>query len=406
MPEKQLRVLMGADPLLQPATGIGVYTRNLLLQLKQQELVDHLKLFANGIFLRDDTSLLIDDLESESRSALITKDRLGQARLFDASSKLRHILSQNWLVMEVYEKLLPVIERGRLRPFRDYVFHSPNYLLPRFDGPTVVTIHDLSIQRYPEFHPAERVKFLETKIAAAAAGATHVITDSASVKAEIIDYFGIDNTRITAIPLAASSQFRYRTERECRPLLAPMGLTYKRFFLFASTIEPRKNLLRICAAYKNLRQAGQTDWPIIFVGGSGWKSEAEHGEIKGLVDRGWAQYLGFVEPRILPFLYSSAAALVFPSIYEGFGLPALEAQQSGTRVITSRNSAMAEFTSGSDLLVDPLEVDSLMEAMARVLDPNLDDASLQRGSRASGFSWQNTALLTSKVYAQASQTPS
>jgi glycosyltransferase involved in cell wall biosynthesis len=404
MPEKQLRVLVGADPLLQQATGIGTYTRNLLLHLQKQGLVDQLKLFANGVFLRDDTSLLLDDLESGPPPSLITKNRLGRARLIDASSSLRQFLTQNRLVMEVYDKILPLIERGRLRPFHDYVFHSPNYLLPKFDGPTVVTIHDLSIQRYPEFHPAERVKFLEAKIAAAAACATRIITDSTSVKAEIIDYFGIDKARITAIPLAASSHFRYRTEEECRSFLDPMGLTYKRFFLFASTIEPRKNLLRICAAYKNLRQAGYTDWPIIFVGGSGWRSEAEHIQIKDLVDRGWAQYLGFVEPRILPFLYSSAAALVFPSIYEGFGLPALEAQQSGTRVITSRNSAMAEFASGSDLLVDPLQEDSIMEGMARAVDSDADDDRLQRSGRASGFSWENTARLTAEVYAQASKT--
>jgi len=96
--------------------------------------------------------------------------------------------------------------------------------------------------------------------------------------------------------------------------------------------------------------------------------------------------------------------LVFPSIYEGFGLPALEAQQSGTRVITSRNSAMAEFASGSDLLVDPLQEDSIMEGMARAVDSDADDDRLQRSGRASGFSWQNTARLTAEVYAQASKT--
>ena len=120
--------------------------------------------------------------------------------------------------------------------------------------------------------------FLEAQIAAAAEGATHLITDSACVREEVIDYFGVDESRVTSVPLAADEQFRYRTEIECREILTSLRLGYKRFYLFASTIEPRKNLLRICAAYKSLRAAVKTDWPIIFVGGPGWRSEVEHSE--------------------------------------------------------------------------------------------------------------------------------
>jgi alpha-1,3-rhamnosyl/mannosyltransferase len=150
-----------------------------------------------------------------------------------------------------------------------------------------------------------------------------------------------------------------------------------------------------------LRATGKTDWPIIFVGGAGWKSESEHQEIQSLVQRGWAQYLGFVDAATLPILYSAAGALVFPSIYEGFGLPALEAQQSGTRVITSRGTAMAEFASEHDLLVDPLEVDSLIEGMASAVESKLAADGRALESHGSGLSWQNTARLTAEVYQQA-----
>ena len=120
-----------------------------------------------------------------------------------------------------------------------------------------------------------------------------------------------------------------------------------------------------------------------------------------MVQRGWAQYLGFVDAATLPILYSAAGALVFPSIYEGFGLPALEAQQSGTRVITSRGSAMAEFASEQDLLVEPLEVDSLIEGMVSAVELALVGDGRALDSHGSRLSWQNTSRLTADVYQKA-----
>ena len=396
MLEPQLRVVLGADPLLQPFTGIGNYTRNLASNLLALQLLDELTLYANGVVLPSEklasvinTPPALPSWEDDMRSGAKWEDGLIRARAY--------LASKEWAV-KAYQTLMPVIDRVRLYPYRGAVFHSPNYLLPPFNGPTVATFHDLSIQRYPAFHPAARVQLLDKRMGEVAKSASHIITDSIVVRAEVIEYFGLDAARVTAIPLAAGDQFQPRTEDACRAVLQPLGLTYKRFFLFTSTIEPRKNLLRICAAYTALREAGKTDWPIIFVGGAGWQSEAEHQAIQALVSRGWAQYLGFVDASVLPALYSAAGALVFPSVYEGFGLPALEAQQSGTRVITSRGSAMAEFSSEHDLLVDPLEVDSLIEAMETVVERVLADAGRPLQCAGSGLSWQKTARLTAEVY--------
>ena len=390
-----VKVILGADPLLQPSTGIGTYTRSLINHLQQEAMVEELKLFANGIFLKNSPSVLGEEQDS---SGFDPNQQGSPEPYLGGLSAARALLAKNPLAVKLFNAASPVVEHVRLRNYQDYLFHSPNYLLPRFSGPTVVTIHDLSIQRYPQFHPPERVGFLDAKIAEAAQGATHIITDSIGVREEVIQYFGVDAARVTAIPLAAGDQFQPRTEDACRQVLQPLGLSHKRFFLFTSTIEPRKNLLRICAAYTAVREAGKTDWPIVFVGGPGWQSEAEHQAIQALVSRGWAQYLGFVDASVLPALYSAAGALVFPSIYEGFGLPALEAQQSGTRVITSRGSAMAEFSSEHDLLVDPLEVASLIEAMETVVERVLADAGRPLQCAGSGLSWQKTARLTAEVY--------
>ena len=394
-----MRVILGADPLFQPFTGIGNYTRNLASNLLALQLVQELTLYANGAVLRGDTFTSLIDTpavlssgEDDIRSGAKWVGGLVRARAY--------LASKEWAV-KAYQSLMPMIDRARLYSYRGAVFHSPNYLLPPFSGPTVATFHDLSIQRYPEFHPAARIQLLDRRMGEVAKSTSHIITDSMGVREEVIEYFGIDASRVTAIPLAAGEQFQPRTEDACRQVLQPLGLTYKHFYLFTSTIEPRKNLLRICAAYTAVREAGKTDWPIVFAGGAGWQSEAEHQAIQALVSRGWAQYLGFVDASTLPVLYSAAGALVFPSVYEGFGLPALEAQQSGTRVITSRGSAMAEFASEHDLLVDPLEVDSLIEGMASAvaLESAGDGRVLE--SEGSGLSWQNTARLTADVYKKA-----
>ena len=397
MPEHHIRVVLGADPLFQPATGIGNYTRHLASNLLALQLLEELTLYANGALIPGERLAALIDSSVESNSG--QRSQPTHAKTGGVLSAVRsYLASQRW-ALGAYQSLMPLVDRIRLHAYRDAVFHSPNYLLPRFAGPTVVTSHDLSIQRYPQYHPAERVRFLDARIKDAAASATHIITDSHCVKTEILEHFGMSGARVTAIPLAAGEQFKPRSEEDCRAVLEALKIKYKQFFFFASTIEPRKNLLRICAAYKALRAAGKTDWPIIFVGGAGWKSEAEHQEIQSLVQRGWAQYLGFVDAATLPILYSAAGALVFPSIYEGFGLPALEAQQSGTRVVTSRGSAMAEFANEHDLLVDPLEVDSLIEGMASAVVLAGDGRALE--SHDSGLSWQNTARLTADVYKKA-----
>ena len=270
----RLSVVLGADPLFQPATGIGNYTRHLASNLLTLQLVEALTLYANGVALPGERLASIIDPPTES--ALGQGSHRTSASNAGLLSTLRGYLASRGWALRAYQTLMPVLDRVRLHAYRDAVFHSPNYLLPTFAGPTVVTIHDLSIQRYPQYHPAERVRFLEARINDAAAGATHVITDSTCVRTEILEHFAIDHDRVTAIPLAAGEEFRPRTEEGCRAVLQALKIRYKKFFFFASTIEPRKNLLRICAAYEALREEGKTDWPIIFVGGAGWRSDAEH----------------------------------------------------------------------------------------------------------------------------------
>jgi glycosyltransferase involved in cell wall biosynthesis len=386
---------MGADPLLQPLTGIGSYTNNLVKSLQSENLVGDLLLFANGIFLENSFS---ERSESSSADFLESTRISRESLLLRKLRSVRGYLAKSNAAVNIYRRLMPLIEKKRLLSYGDYIFHSPNYLLPDFDGPKVMTLHDLSIQLYPEFHPLARVKLLERAMVKSINNAQHIITDSECVKSQAEAVFGIASSRISAIPLGTGPQFRVRSSSQCKEILDEYELQHKKFFLFVGTIEPRKNLRRICSAYKILREEKGFDWPIVFVGSQGWESSAEHADIQGLVNRGWALYLGYASERILPILYSAAGALVFPSIYEGYGLPAMEAQQSGTRVITSKNTSMAEFSCERDILVDPLETGDIVKAMREVVSDAKEGFHIGLGEVIDRASWGDTARQTAHIY--------
>ena len=229
---------MGADPLFQPATGIGNYTRNLASNLLALKLVDEFTLYANGALIPGERlASLIDSSDEPTPRQRSHPTSASPGGLLPI---LRGFLASQQWTLRAYQSLMPLVDRARLHPHRDAVFHSPNYLLPAFAGPTVVTIHDLSIQRYPQYHPAERVRFLDARINDAAAGATHVITDSTRVRTEILEYFAIGHDRVTAIPLAAGEEFRPRTEEGCRAVLQALKVRYKKFSFLPAPLSPVK----------------------------------------------------------------------------------------------------------------------------------------------------------------------
>ena len=386
---KPTRLILGADPLLNPATGIGHYTRHLLLALHNRKLVCDLKLYADGRFLA--TEPHVNALQAPTSSHLTS----APTRL----QQVRAILANNRLAVRAYAQIMPRLGQVRLRGFWDsHLYHSPNFLLPNFEGPSVSTFHDLSILRFPEFHPVARVKFMEKVMRHAAERASHIITDAEVVKNEVQDFYGIDSHNVTAIHLGVSDVFRARGAAQCLSL-SEYGLQYRQFFLFVGSLEPRKNIVRIIEAYISARQKDGFSWPLILAGGPGWKNSRELEAIEDLTQRGWGRHLGPVTQQGLAELYASTRALLFPSIYEGFGLPALEAQRSGTPTITSAGSAMAEFSCAADTLVNPFDVQEIAAAISHTaLNPpvtiSLADTS------AAELTWDRTAQKTQAVYQQ------
>lgn len=382
-----MKVILGCDPLLAPLTGIGNYTQQIAKGLAASDRVDDFKLFAHGKFF---TEKIYGENEVGATSTFKPPTLLSRARVFLAKSEM---------AVSAYSKVVPLIEKAKLNRYQDFIFHSPNFILPNFSGRKIVTIHDLSTLKFPQFHPASRVKFVNAAIERAVESAEHFITDTEFIRNELIQYFNLPPEKVSAIPLAASKNYCVKSEGECAQVLSRFDLLYRGFFLFVSTIEPRKNLMTILEAMEAYASS-QKHMPLVIVGGKGWNSNAIHTKIEQLQRKGIVRYFGYVEQYSLEVLLASAKALVFPSRYEGFGLPVLEAMQSGTPVLTSYNSAMSEVTGQAGLLVQHEDPNDIKLGLIKLSsDEEFVDNITHKGlQRADEYSWEKTVKKTIDIY--------
>lgn len=397
MKTKPMRIILGCDPLLMPLTGIGRYTNQLGKGLLDSKDVQSVLLFAHGRFF--DTTLLESDASSKTNINGFESDKESRVNP-TVFSTLRTILAKSALVVKLYQKLSPHLMRYSLRTYKDAVFHSPNFSLPPFDGKKVVTIHDLSTILYPQFHPPARVSFVNDAIKNAVIHSDHIISDSEFIRQEIIEHFAVEPERVTSIPLAADASFCVRNEQQCQPVLDAYQLNYKGYFLFVSTIEPRKNISNLLEAYKGYRQECPDGMPLVMIGNEGWNSGEIHRTITEFTNKGWVKYLGYVNQAHLPLFYAAARTLLFPSLYEGFGLPVLEAMKSGTAVLTSQNSSMSEITQDNALLIEPFDIDSMKRQIIELSmnDELVMDLQNKGLERSKVFGWEKTLSRTIEVY--------
>jgi glycosyltransferase involved in cell wall biosynthesis len=281
------------------------------------------------------------------------------------------------------------------------VLHSPFFNAPReHRGALVVTIYDASFLLQPQLHTeANRLHCLQGTLKAAL-HADRIIAISQQTKTDLMDYFAVPEAQIRVIYPAHRGLYYPEGNREVlRETLARLGI-FHNFILFVGSLEPRKNLktlLRAYAAYV-MRHGGEE--LLVVAGGKGWlNGDLTQVAVElGIADR--VKLLGYVQEPDLRVLYSAARLFVYPSIYEGFGLPPLEAMACGAPVITSDVSALPEVVGDAGLLIDPHNSAALLEAMVKVLcDPELRMRMRQRSlARATCFSWQRTAAETLAVY--------
>jgi len=290
--------------------------------------------------------------------------------------------------------LLPRI----LREVRPDLVHFTNYLAPLATGvPYVVSVHDMSLSVLPECHTLKKRLLTSSLVPAVARAARLVLTPSESTRRDVIRLIGLDPSRVRVIPYAASPIFR-PTPGDARHLEAAYGVRSP-YLLYVGTLEPRKNLARTLRAFARIA-ASLPEHQFVLVGQRGWKyrdilREAARPEIAGRVS-----FPGYVPEADLPALYTNATCFVYPSLYEGFGLPVVEAMACGTAVLTSRSASLSEIAEGAALLVDPRDEVALANAMhALATDDALRRDLARRGAdRARTFSWERTGRETAAAY--------
>jgi glycosyltransferase involved in cell wall biosynthesis len=330
---------LDATPLTIPTGGVMRYTRQLALALAEN--------------YRDDEYWLLSD----QTFAMPAGDRLHKG------DGARTAAERRWWLWG--------LEREMMRRSVD-VFHGTDFSVPYFSRrPSVMTLHDLSPWLFGD--ASQRVR-RRVPVLLRARIPTMVITPSEAVRRAAIARFKLDGDGVVAVPLAAARHFR---PVEAAPAARP-------YFLFVGTLEKRKNIGRLIEAWREVRRSQDIDLVLAGRAREGFQEPAEE---EGL------RVLGAVTEEDLPALYSGAAALVYPSLYEGFGLPVLEAMQCGATVITSRDPAIMEVSGGAAIHVDATDVRALAEAMrAR---PVRREESVKRAAQ---FSWAITAQRTREVY--------
>ena len=372
-----MRIALDATAIPRLMAGAAVYTYELARALAAVDSEYEYVIFARGD--------LFDDLAA-------TRPRLRVLRVRTPSRPLRLLWEQT---------VLP----WRLRQLRIDVLHSPHHTTPiaPCGCGRVVTFHDLTFFLLPERYPTTRRLYFQTVTRLSALVADAVITPSEAVRQDAVRILRLPPRRVIVTPEAAGPAFGPQDAGAVEAVRRRYGLE-EPFLLSVGSLEPGKNRERLLQALVRLRARGLKH-TLAIAGQRAWRYEGEAPLARrlGLADS--VRFLGYVPPADLPALYSGADLFVFPSLYEGFGLPALEALACGTPVVASNVSALPEVVGDAALQVDPLDTEALAGAMERVLrDDGLRVDLRERGlRRAREFSWERTARETLAVYEQAAR---
>lgn len=374
-----MKVGLNATSLLSPLTGIGQYTYQLAKRLQKYKNLELSMFYANGW----STEVRDKPIKQIRNIKLLVK------KFIPKTYEISRIIQQSYFNERSFEKV-------------GGIYHEPNFLAFNYNGPLVLTVHDLSWIRYPEMHPADRVRNMNKHFQKSMERASMMITDSQAIKHEIMEMFGVPDHKIKSIPLGVESLFRPLSQDESTPVLKQHGLSYQRYILAVGTLEPRKNLSSVLLAYMQLPENIRKHYPLVLVGMSGWHTSALEKQMAPLVAAGEIRQLGYLERKDLAVVIAGALTLVYPSIYEGFGLPPLEAMTCGVPVIASNVSSLPEVVGDTGLLVNPHDIADIATAMETMITaPDIRAASARKALvRSAEFSWDNCVDQTMAIYRQ------
>jgi glycosyltransferase involved in cell wall biosynthesis len=371
-----MRIAFDATSIPRLMAGAGVYTDNLIRALARVDADNEYVVFAKGDAF----------------------DALARER---PSFRVVHVGVRFRAARLAWEQLvLP----AQLRAQSIDVLHSPHHTTPLFTTGCrrVVTFHDLTFFILPERYPRSRLLYFRSISWATAKAAAMLICPSQAVREDIVRILHAPPGKVRPIAEAAAPAFRVIDDPAVLDRLRYNHLLPDRFILSVGSLEPGKNRTTLLKAFAELRRRG-VEQKLVVAGQRAWNYGADFRLAEELGLKGNVIFTGYVLPEEMPALYNAADLFVFPSLYEGFGLPVLEAMACGVPVVASNVSSIPEVTGDAALLVDPRDVNALCDAMERILkDADLSASLRQRGlERAATFSWERAARETIEVYAEA-----
>jgi glycosyltransferase involved in cell wall biosynthesis len=377
MKADKMRVAFNATSLLSPLTGIGQYSRQLAVGL-----TNHPKAAPEFFY-----------------GAIWSKEVRGtpHATVASALPWLRSHVPGSYALRRVVQNFR---FSSHAKATKFDLYHEPNFLPLPFDGPTIVTVHDLSWIRYPKAHPAERVRTMDKYFEPGLRRTSLILTDSTFVKCELMELFGVNPDRIKPVALGVEPLFRPKNSAETRPTLHHLGLQHGEYLLAVGTLEPRKNLQVALRAFMQLPSHVRQNYPLVLVGMKGWHTSELELQIAPLVRAGEVRQLGYLPREDLATLIAGSTCLIYPSIYEGFGLPPLEAMACGIPVITSNVSSIPEVVGDTGVLLDPQDVDGFKQAIEMMISAPDVRAALGRKAlaRSAMFTWESCVSQTVDAY--------
>ncbi|AGI22003.1 glycosyltransferase WbpY [Pseudomonas sp. ATCC 13867] len=371
-----MRIALNARILQAPRTGIGQYVAALAMALGETPGLQ-LELFLGWTW-----------------SARLPEAALpGYSRWADAAKRVPGAYRiRRWLEQSAFDK--------GLTPRGVELYHEPTLWPLEFEGPMVMTLHDLTHVHYPQTQPRDRLAEIERRVGKGVERSRCVLTDSQHVAEEIRRHFALPADRVTVAPLGCAPRFHPRSAEAIAAPLQPLELVPGQYLICVGTLEPRKNLTLALKAYALLPERVRAHLPLVIVGMPGWRDETLNETLRKAVASGQVRLLGYQSDESLARLLAGARALLFPSLYEGFGLPVLEAMASGVPVVLTRTSSLPEVAGEAGVYVNAEDPQEMSIAIQRLVD---DESFWQRCralglERAGAFSWQRCARITSDVY--------
>ncbi len=380
-----LKVVVDATPLLPRPSGVGLYVYNLIRSLYTLSFQENFEL---GIVYQPSLkNWLLGNLSFPD-----SLENYSNRYLLPLPVRVLNLLS-------VFPNpLLSYFEEGFGYP---NIFHGTNYTVyPCQKSLKVMNIYDLSFIKYPNYVNSI-VRTYTKRVKHSLKWSDLVITISESTKKDIVEYLNVEPERVYVTPLASRYYTNYLNENLSTQLIKTANYNFEiPYFLFVSTIEPRKNIIALISAFNWLKEKYKIGHHLILIGQKGWKYQQIFEEIERSPWKDHIHNLNYLSDEEVALFYSKADVFVYPSHYEGFGLPVLEAMTLGAPVITSNTSSLPEVAGDAALLIDPDDASCLAEAMLQVIsDSQLRQDLIQKGQRrAKLYSWENTAKTTLNAY--------